>query len=57
MIIKVVGEEAYWLALPPQLVKIHPVFHVFMLQKHVWDLSHVIDFDDLYVEEDVSYII
>ncbi len=26
-----------------------------MLRKYIWDLSHIIDFDDLHVEEDVSY--
>ena len=50
-----VGEVAYKLALPPQLANIHPVFHVSMLLKYIYDPSHVVNFDDLYIEEDVSY--
>ena len=50
-----VGEVAYRLALPPQLSSVHPTFHVSMLRKYVHDPSHVIAYDDLHVEEDVSY--
>ena len=48
---------ANWLALPPQLAKVHPVFHISMLRKYIRDPSHVIDFDDLCVEDDVSYVL
>ena len=50
-----IGEVAYKLVLPPQLVNIHPVFHVSMLRKYIADPSHMVNLDDLYVEEDVSY--
>ena len=43
------------MALPPQLAGVHPVFHVSMLRKYIRDPSHVIDFDDLHVGDDVSY--
>ena len=54
-ILHLVGEIAYRLALPPQLSSVHPTFHVSMLRKYVHDPSHVIAYDDLHVEEDVSY--
>ena len=50
-----VGEVAHKLALPPQLANIHPVFHVSMLRKYIYDPLHVVNFDDLHTEEDVSY--
>ena len=55
LILERVGEVAYRLALPIQLDKVHPVFHVSMLRKYVHDPSHIVNFDDLHVEEDVSY--
>ena len=46
---------AYELALPPQLSHVHNVFHVSMLRKYVLDPQHVIDFQTIEVQEDVSY--
>ena len=37
-----VGEVAYRLVLPPELSRIHPVFHVSMLRKNTSDSSHVL---------------
>ncbi|MGI4568735.1 integrase catalytic domain-containing protein, partial [Klebsiella pneumoniae] len=54
-ILERVGEVAYKLALPSQLANVHPVFHVSMLRKYIHDPSHVVNFDDLNVEEDISY--
>ena len=50
-----IGEAAYRLALPPQLSGVHNVFHVSMLRKYEPDPSHVLDWTDLEVDEDVSY--
>ena len=50
-----VGEVAYRLALPPQLSSVHNTFHILMLRKYEPDPSHVLDWTDLEVEEDVSY--
>ena len=37
-----VGEVAYRLVLPPELLRIHPVFHVSMLRKYISDPSHAL---------------
>lgn len=50
-----VGEVAYRLALPPRLSGVHNVFHVSMLRKYEPDPSHVLNWQDLEIEEDVSY--
>ena len=55
-ILKRVGEVAYQLALPPTLTSTHDVFHVSMLKKYVPDASHKIDFADLEIREDMSYV-
>ena len=38
-----VGPVAYRLILPPELEKIHDVFHVSMLQRYRSDPSHIIN--------------
>ncbi|KAF3638265.1 30S ribosomal protein S11, chloroplastic [Capsicum annuum] len=40
--ISIVGEVTYELALPPDIVIGHPVFHVSMLRMLIYDLSHVL---------------
>ncbi|XP_043700082.1 uncharacterized protein LOC122650762 [Telopea speciosissima] len=50
-----VGQVAYRLALPPMLVGVHDVFHVFMLKKYVPDPSHVISQELPEVNEDLTY--
>ena len=39
----------------PQLSHVHNVFHVSMLRKYVPDPQHVIDFETLEVQQDISY--
>ena len=56
-IIDRIGEVAYKLQLPPQLAGIHPVFHISMLRKYIPDPSHVIEYKDLHIEEDGSYVV
>ena len=41
-VIETVGPVAYRLALPPELEKIHNVFHVSMLRRYRSDPSHVV---------------
>ncbi|XP_057471056.1 uncharacterized protein LOC130759853 [Actinidia eriantha] len=55
-IIAKIGEVAYRLALPPQLSGVHDVFHVSMLWKYEPDPSHVLEWRDLELEADVSYV-
>ncbi|XP_059659225.1 uncharacterized protein LOC132306046 [Cornus florida] len=50
-----VGEVAYRLALPPQMDRVHNVFHVSMLWNYEPDPSHVLSWVDIDINEDVSY--
>ncbi|KAA0035500.1 pol protein [Cucumis melo var. makuwa] len=51
-----VGDKvAYRLALPPSLSAVHDVFHVSMLRKYVPDPSHVVDYEPLEIDENLSY--
>ena len=51
-----VGDVAYRLALPPELVGVHNVFHVSMLKKYVTDSSHVLQHEPLEIREDATYV-
>ena len=50
-----VGTVAYQLDLPPSLSTIHAVFHVSMLRKYTLDLTHVVDWEELMVDEDETF--
>ncbi|TYK23814.1 pol protein [Cucumis melo var. makuwa] len=54
-ILERIGPVAYCLALPPSLSAIHDVFHVSMLRKYVPDPSHVVDYEPLEIDENLSY--
>ncbi|CAN6712619.1 unnamed protein product [Malus baccata var. baccata] len=54
-IIEQVGEVAYRLALPPELLRVHNVFHMSMLWRYVSDLSHVITPQPLEINPDLTY--
>ena len=45
---------AYEIALPPQLVNLHPVFHVSQLRKYVFNLAHVLEAEDIHIREDLT---
>ena len=49
-----IGQTAYRVALPPQYVQIHNVFHVSMLRKYVHDPSHVIQHEDIEIQKDMT---
>ena len=53
--IKRVGPVAYQLKLPPQLGRMHDVFHVSLLRKYHPDPSHVIQLDELELNDKLLY--
>ncbi|KAL4037197.1 hypothetical protein IC575_000785 [Cucumis melo] len=55
VILERIGPVAYRLALPPSLSTVHDVFHVSMLRKYVPDPSHVVDYEPLEIDENLSY--
>ncbi|XP_070003051.1 uncharacterized protein [Nicotiana sylvestris] len=54
-VLRRVGEVAYDLALPPNLLGVHPVFHVSMLRRYHTDFSHVLDFNTIQLDERLGY--
>ncbi|KAL6191560.1 hypothetical protein ACLB2K_037950 [Fragaria x ananassa] len=54
-IIERVGSLAYRLVLPPELSRIHNVFHVSMLRKYIADPSHVLVEQLISLQKDLSY--
>ena len=55
-ILKRVGKVAYELALPPNLQHVHNVFHVSMLRKYNPDTSHIIEYEEVEIQPDLSYV-
>ena len=54
-IVERIGEVAYRLRLPPELARIHDVFHVSMLRKYIADPSHVLRDQLVELKEDLTY--
>ncbi|XP_070020197.1 uncharacterized protein [Nicotiana sylvestris] len=54
-VLRRVRETAYELALPPSQSGVHQVFHVSMLRKYHTDLSDVLDFSTIQLDESLSY--
>ncbi|XP_070668685.1 uncharacterized protein [Malus domestica] len=54
-ITKRIGEVAYRLELPPELSKVHNVFHVSILRHYISDTSHVIPHQPLEINPDLTY--
>ena len=50
-----VGPVAYRLILPPELEKIHDVFHVSMLRRYRSDPLHIISPSEVEIQVDMSY--
>ena len=54
-VIEKVGPMAYRLALPPELEKIHNVFHVSMLRRYRSDLSHMVSSEIIELRPNLTY--
>ncbi|KAE8661723.1 Ribosomal protein S8 family protein isoform 1 [Hibiscus syriacus] len=54
-IVKRVGPVVYQLALPPEMEKIHDVFHVSMLRKYRSDPSHIVTPEEIKIQPDLTY--
>ncbi|KAL0543848.1 hypothetical protein IC582_018953 [Cucumis melo] len=54
-ILEQIDPIAYRLSLPPSLSAVHDVFHVSKLRKYVPDPSHVVDYEPLEIDENLSY--
>ncbi|KAL0534283.1 hypothetical protein IC582_028572 [Cucumis melo] len=54
-ILERISPVAYRVAFPPSLSTVHDVFHVSMLRKYVPDPSHVVDYEPLEIDENLSY--
>ncbi|XP_070029031.1 uncharacterized protein [Nicotiana sylvestris] len=54
-VLRRIGEVDYELALPPRLSNVHPGFHVSILWKYIRDLSHVLDFNTVQLDDDLTY--
>ena len=54
-VIEKVGPVAYRLALPPDLERIHNVFHVSMLRRYRSDPSHVVSSETIDLRPDLTY--
>ena len=51
-----IGKVTYRSALPPKLSHVHNIFHVARLRKFKLDHFHVINFNNIKLEEDTTYI-
>ena len=54
-ILERIGTVAYRLALPPNMIGVHEVFHVSMLRKYTPDLAHVVDWGQIEVDTDGTF--
>ena len=54
-ILERIGMVAYRLALPPNMSQVHPMFHVSMLRKYISNPSHVLQPQNVEVNEDLVY--
>ncbi|KAL8098809.1 hypothetical protein AgCh_031510 [Apium graveolens] len=51
-----IGKLAYDLALPPNLQQVHNVFHVSMLRKYHRDTRHIVEYEQVDMQPDLTYM-
>jgi hypothetical protein len=51
-----VGRLAYRIALPPDLVRMHDVFHVSILRKYIANPDVIVEYEPLEIHERLTYI-
>nr|KYP43271.1 Retrotransposable element Tf2 [Cajanus cajan] len=54
-VLKRIDEMTYQIALPPSLSNLHSVFHVSQLSKYVHDPSHMIEFENIQLKDNLTY--
>jgi len=54
-VLKKVSPVAYKIEMPPSLASVHDVFHVSQLRKCVHDSSHVINYEPLDIQPNLTY--
>ena len=54
-ILERVGTITYRLELPPCLLGVHEVFHVYMLMKYTQDPAHIVDWGELVINTDGTF--
>ncbi|WMV24982.1 hypothetical protein MTR67_018367 [Solanum verrucosum] len=54
-ILRQVGEMAYEVSSPLTLSSVHPMFHVTMLRQYVPNVSHVLQWESVQLDETLSF--
>ncbi|GMI69924.1 hypothetical protein HRI_000661700 [Hibiscus trionum] len=54
-VVERIGLVAYRLRLPPELEKIHDVFHVSMFSRYISDPSYVMPIEEIELNSDLSF--
>jgi hypothetical protein len=51
-----VGRLAYRIALPPDLIGMHDVFHMSMLRKYIANTDVIVEYEPLKIQEGLTYV-
>jgi hypothetical protein len=51
-----IGRLAYRIALPPDLIGTHDVFHVSMLRKYITNPNVIVEYESLEIQEGLTYV-
>ncbi|XP_062075640.1 uncharacterized protein LOC133779739 [Humulus lupulus] len=54
-VLECIRKVAYKIALPPAFSRVHDVFHVSTLRKYMNDPTHVLSYDELSIDPQLSY--